>query len=457
MIGESIGNVASLDHTGYQVIAGQVTLRNDALHYTNAGCVGPAQPAQSSSSSGSTYRELVSEISARREQSVRDLVPADTASENPCGMNEGMPRSRRSHDHEQGHGSCCSKCDDFIGSVQAELIPYMPRPRFPPEKEAQNDLIEFSLHGTELAGLLQNELGAVAIFVAPWSPWHFFSRRTFVLVLRHPSDEFRGIRLFESYNREAVTAAAYAVVDALGLLVGAHVSEDIYAALLADVELQNSVVEACREEREHPQADEGRSTTEVVDPAPSAPGPNCNDCPICFSVIEPCDAAMRCAGDGGLHHYYHSECMLKWVDQCRAGLSGANCPICRGQIQFHAQRIEQFLVSEQSADLAAEDRTFLAQCVDRLKATGGIAWGNVFTLENTKYIGGMAAAGGWGFMLGYSQEQLGLQQTIMLNGLSRQHRIAQGVGWMIGLIVRVVREHQRQKRGGQQVGRGCPM
>merc|ERR1712008_346552 len=84
-------------------------------------------------------------------------------------------------------------------------------------------------------------------------------------------------------------------------------------------------------------------------------------------------------------------CMLRWVEQCRAGLSGATCPICRGQIQFHAQRLEQFLSGAQSAGLATEDRTFLQQCADRLRATGDADWGDVFTLENAQHVGGIGA------------------------------------------------------------------
>merc|ERR1712062_509426 len=107
-------------------------------------------------------------------------MPAGSAIENPCGVTEGMPRSRRSQDHEQDRGSCCSKFADFIGNVQAELIPSTPQ--LPPKAVMQNALVEILLHGTELSRDLHDEFGPVAIFHVPGSPQHVVNCRTFVLV-----------------------------------------------------------------------------------------------------------------------------------------------------------------------------------------------------------------------------------------------------------------------------------
>jgi len=474
MIGGSIGSVASMDPTGYQAVVasgdveqmsalilricfcqGHEGIRQDelktlALRHIGAGCRDPVHRSIISSSCSCscsssmgvlTYRDLVSEISSSKgEQSVHDPVPADSAVENPCGMSN----------------SCCSNLADFIGNVQADLLPSVPQ--LPPTAAMQNALVEISLQGMELARDLHQELGAVAMFYVPSGPQHFLYCRAIVLVLRHSSDATRGIRLWESCIREEVTTAALAVGDALGRLVASHVPENIYAALLADVELQTSVIKACTEEREHyPQASEDEEEEDedqeeedeevlamtATTATTSPPGPICNDCPICLSAIEPCDAAMRCAGDGGLHHYFHSDCMLKWVDECRTGLSAADCPICRGQIQFHVQRIEQFLVSEQSAGMAAEDRTFLAQCADRLRATGSMAWGDVFTIENTRYMGGLAAAAGLGFTHAYCCPRTTSVGDFQPDFRSKQLTIAHGVGLAVGLIVRVVRARQR--------------
>jgi len=404
---------------------------------------------------------------------VQDPVPANSAFQNTCGMSEVVPRSGSSQDHEHGRGSCFSKFDDFLGSVPIDLTPSAPpllpeaaapsAPPLPAEAAAQA-LAEVQLDSTDLARFPNDDFGALAIFCAPWRPQHVLLRRPFVLVLQHPSDATHGMRLFESYDREEVTAAAHAVIDTLGLQDGSHVPEDIYLVLLSDLELQAAVVAACSEEVQQPQAHAELPSSELVGTTTASassanctnPEVICNDCPICFSEIEPGDAAMRCAGAGGHHHYFHSGCMLRWVEQCRSGLSSVTCPICRGQMQFHAQRLKQFLSGAQSAGLASEDRTFLQQCADRLRATGDTAWGDVFTLENAKHVGGLVAAGGWGFMLGYTQPPPCLHQSLILDGLPQQHRIAQGAGWVIGLIVRLVREHRREKRGHEQGDRDCP-
>lgn len=295
-------------------------------------------------------------------------------------MNEGRPSSRSTRDHE-----LISRYSDFIGSVEAHLIPLQPT------QPTQDTLVEILLEGPPY-----DDFGDVAIFPTPWSSWHLFMARPLVLVLRHPSDTTRGITLCESCNRQELANAARSMVTNLDrirrfrplekclhhlsacYLEVSDVPEEFYKALSVDLELQASVIAVCAE---HLQADSSATTTNTdAGSAAATSGQMCNDCPICLSEIEPGDAAMRCAGDGGQHHYYHMDCMLQWVEQCHAtGLADADCPTCRGRIQVHRQRLEQFLGSDQSEGLAATRRTFLKHLVNRLNARGDFAWGDAFT------------------------------------------------------------------------------
>jgi hypothetical protein len=68
-------------------------------------------------------------------------------------------------------------------------------------------------------------------------------------------------------------------------------------------------------------------------------------CPVCFDSIHPSAAAMRCDGSGGHPHYFHAHCLSSWVRACRQQNNESNCPVCRGGVQIHEQRLEQFLES----------------------------------------------------------------------------------------------------------------
>lgn len=116
-----------------------------------------------------------------------------------------------------------------------------------------------------------------------------------------------------------------------------------------------------------------------------------SECPVCMDEIQPTDAAMRCRGTAGVHHYFHQQCMGQWI---RAqGRMSATCPICRGPLQFNARNLETFLNSEGADGLHAQDRTFLKNLA--LKLQGEEDW-----TELDRHYMGLAAAGTAGCLVG---------------------------------------------------------
>jgi len=82
-----------------------------------------------------------------------------------------------------------------------------------------------------------------------------------------------------------------------------------------------------------------------------------DDCPICFEAIDSGNAAMRCVGDAGRHHYFHARCLQQWILQ---NVRGARCPTCRGHLQLNAHRLRQWLNSRNAAGLNQQELSVLA-------------------------------------------------------------------------------------------------
>merc|ERR1712232_1512755 len=148
-------------------------------------------------------------------------------------------------------------------------------------------------------------------------------------------------------------------------------------------------------------------------------------------------------GDGGVHHYFHATCLQQWIRSCRGGRE-ATCPICRGRVQFNGQRLGDFLQSPAAATLDSEERTFLESIADGLRHKN--TWTDMSTTEKVGFSVGIVAAAGWGFMLGYNEtgNRGGASVAIandrlVTRNLPREHQIAQGVGWVAGLIARIVK------------------
>jgi hypothetical protein len=55
-----------------------------------------------------------------------------------------------------------------------------------------------------------------------------------------------------------------------------------------------------------------------------------HECPVCLDDISVQDSAMRCAGEGGIEHYFHAECLAEWSRTQKWQLSHPTCPVCRG-------------------------------------------------------------------------------------------------------------------------------
>jgi len=422
------------------------------------------------------YRHLVSELHACQwvEWAPSPPRPPDGAPA-PGGFDLSLPSAPPSCSSGPGgvppaasssQGSCALG-SEFLGGWEGGLDL---RPSAPPAEaaavveegacaQAAGDITasEARLDGRDLQAEPVADFGGVAVCSPPWGLRHLVVRRPFVVVLRHPTDPALGIRLFEGGDLASATAVARMVIDNMHLEPGTRAAPELYHALACDPELRTALANVREDAAEPAPAaavgpPEGSAPSAAapepqaaaaVPPAPAEPEP-C-DCPICFSEIEATAAVMRCSGDGGRHHYFHSGCLQRWIGQCRAGRAGPTCPVCRGQIQFHAQRLEAFLSSNQAASLAPEDRSFLQQCADRLRGAD-VQWGEVFTLENAKHYGGLAAAGGWGFVVGYTASDTSLHSQLVAHSLPQQHRVAHGVGWVLGIIARAVREHRREKR-----------
>ena len=118
------------------------------------------------------------------------------------------------------------------------------------------------------------------------------------------------------------------------------------------------------------------------------------NCPICMEDIEPDDAAMRCRNE----HYFHKKCMRQWFQTCRAQRLGATCPMCRGDVQPHGERLREML---DDPDIRLDERerqyfTVMSNFVDE-------TWNDFkgcFTVENIWQFGLVLGVAGFGFFSG---------------------------------------------------------
>lgn len=341
---------------------------------------------------------------------------------------------------------------------------------------------EIQLDGVNLQAEPLDNFGIVAIFMERFGLRNVLARRRCVLVLRHPHLQ-RGIALL-SDTHEACRTVARSVTASLGSDGSQPLSLDVYTALAYDsawrAEISSVPISGQQAgnsgntsatsgdsqstssaNHAHPtssatqaqptsSANQAQPTSSASSDQPEAESPG--ECPICFEAMEPMQAAMRCSGMGGQHHYFHRACMQQWIQQCRGGRTNACCPICRGRLEFNAQRLDDFLRDPSSANLHSDDRTFLESVADRIRNAGN-SWQDACTTENALHVGGLVAVTGWGFMLGYMNPHPCLQHSLMIQEMSTQHRVAQGVGWVAGTIVRHVREERRRARERERQNR----
>lgn len=326
---------------------------------------------------------------------------------------------------------------------------------------AAPDLLrEARLDDSELCAEPFKDFGALTVVAPPWSPHHLLYPRMFALVLRNPEDIARGIMLMQHTDQSIVVEAATGILAELGPSADDLTDPGLYSALLSDPRLLAAVAgegEFGARGRE-PHIREASSAEHGPPPVVVAPRSVAeeeeeeqSECPICFEPIQPSDAAMRCCGGGGIHHYFHATCLRQWIQAARNG-QGATCPLCRCQLQLNGERLEEFLRSSNSLDLASDDRSFLESLTQELRDKGG-QW---CTVENAAHVGGLAACAGWGFMLGYGAEATSGVGTALVGAavtsqLSQEHQIAQGVGWLAGLLARTLQELAASRRDGRDV------
>lgn len=330
---------------------------------------------------------------------------------------------------------------------------------------------EVQLDDSELCAEPFADFGALVVTAPPWKPYNIVSRRLFSLVLRNPRNPRTGLILMSSTSQSLVTQTTEGILAELGASSVALSEASFYntllydPALLAAVALCSSASDGGNSlqqllggmtgnfSNEGPSesalASESASASSAAAPAGVAQQPHPEEehgeCPICYEAISAGDAAMRCSGDGGIHHYFHAACLQQWIRQCRSGQS-ATCPVCRGTVQFNGQRLDAFLQSPSAGNLDEEERTFLKSIADGLQHTN--AWSDMSNLERGAFTVGIAAAAGWGFMVGYHGDSHAAyaNNQLVTPHLGRDHNIAQGVGWVAGLLARIIREATRERR-----------
>lgn len=272
------------------------------------------------------------------------------------------------------------------------------------------------------------------------------AQRRCVLVLRHPHHLQRGIVLLTD-THEACRIAACSLIETLGTRGSQPLALDVYTTMANNSSWLREICSSplSSQGAEHSAGNSANSaqptsSASQVDTGSSASSTltetgNHGECPICFEEIELMQAAMRCSGMGGQNHYFHKTCMQRWIQQCRDDGNRACCPMCRGTLEFNIQRLNEFLIDPSSANLSNEDRTFLQSIADRFHGTGD-SWQDACTTENALYMGGLAAAAGWGFTLGY-MNNMGIRGSgSLIQNVPPQHIMAEVVGLIAGTILR---------------------
>eukprot|EP00913_Durusdinium_trenchii_P025705 g24123.t1 len=72
-----------------------------------------------------------------------------------------------------------------------------------------------------------------------------------------------------------------------------------------------------------------------------------------------------------------------------------------------------------------DDRTYLQTLADGLR--GRNSWSSMNRVEKAAYAGGILAAAGWGFMLGYTEERHRASHVLVLDVLPAEHQLAQAM------------------------------
>lgn len=159
---------------------------------------------------------------------------------------------------------------------------------------------------------------------------------------------------------------------------------------------------------------------------------------------------MRCAGAGGVHHYFHKECLGTWVSTCRANRASPTCPVCRGAVQVNVRRLSAYLSGSGSGGVVgdaeapkAEERGMLEHMLARAKATAGKEagedeeWADPFTMSDVAHVGLVGLAATAGFGAAYSGSLIDDLILFEMAPDDTSIQVAGAVGYAAGMTVRV--------------------
>jgi len=173
------------------------------------------------------------------------------------------------------------------------------------------------------------------------------------------------------------------------------------------------------------------------------------ECPVCMEAINEADAAMRCRGTGGHRHYFHSQCLSRWASTCQGNWSAATCPVCRGGVDVHSERLSDFLNGTESAQLDETSRGTLHAMLGGLSFDSTMGWTSLSKAQVAEGVGVLAGAG-VGFYQGFYGEAPGSGSWYMdgylWDNAPTSVRTAYFGGWVGGIGARVVRYLTRSKK-----------
>uniref|UniRef100_A0A7S3V2B5 RING-type domain-containing protein n=1 Tax=Aplanochytrium stocchinoi TaxID=215587 RepID=A0A7S3V2B5_9STRA len=160
-------------------------------------------------------------------------------------------------------------------------------------------------------------------------------------------------------------------------------------------------------------------------------------CPICLDSIREEQGVMRCEA----RHYYHQACLKQWINHRKTYRGGAKCPMCRGTLQVHAARLRSYL---KTSNLSDAERSFITRAL--LSIQEGADW---IYLNQDEIIAYSTIVGGflWGLYSGWTNRSWGFSDEMLYYGLRRNIRIATSIGWLGGIIGRIVGNYS--KRGAR--------
>jgi len=449
---------------------------------------GSTTPPASVEHTGRTYDDMVSDVVSVAswrpwsESTPEGVITTscvnsdseDSHAHGKCGANQSLGRDLKSEQF---------KSDEYEGSDGN-----------PVSKEVcgSSAVSEVEMNDVDLCAEPFDDFGALVVTAEVWSPSHLFGNRVYSLVLRNPTfvgdgrgdnSISRGISLLQG-DRQVLYAHAEDIMSAFGENANAFLlTPSFYDSVrmngnLIPVLLQNplellSAVPPPAPAMPVPSAPPAENFAGLVDNSVRPPDPTvtetlvddsirddgsasggveseneASECPICMEYIQPNDAAMRCVGVNGIHHYFHAGCLRRWISSAEERGQVSNCPICRGRLQFHGRRLQDFLSNPNSAELSVDQRNFFQTISDGL--SGRDSWENMNIVEQAAYGTGLLAAAGTGFFMSYSDTNTGVNPYIAHEAwasLPREHQFAVGIGWVGGVVARIIHSSVKSKSG----------